>query len=37
MSVILEGRDLRKSIGENSILNGISMAVEKGDFTSIVG
>ena len=37
MSVILEGRDLRKSIGENSILNGISIAVEKGDFTSIVG
>ncbi|MCL4243722.1 MAG: ABC transporter ATP-binding protein [Candidatus Dadabacteria bacterium] len=37
MSVILEGRDLRKSIGESSILNGISIAVEKGDFTSIVG
>lgn len=37
MSVILEGRDLRKSIGDNPILNGISIAVEKGDFTSIVG
>jgi lipoprotein-releasing system ATP-binding protein len=37
MSVILEGRDLHKSIGENSILNGISIAVEGGDFTSIVG
>lgn len=37
MSVILEGRDLRKSIGDNPILNGISIAVEKGDFTAIVG
>ena len=37
MNVILEGRDLRKSIGDNPILNGISIAVEKGDFTSIVG
>ncbi|MGD9652731.1 MAG: ABC transporter ATP-binding protein, partial [Candidatus Dadabacteria bacterium] len=37
MSVILEGRDLHKSIGESSILNGISIAVEGGDFTSIVG
>ena len=37
MSVILEGSNLRKSIGDNPILNGISIAVEKGDFTSIVG
>lgn len=37
MSVILEGRNLRKSIGDNPILNGISIAVEKGDFTAIVG
>ena len=37
MSVILEGRDIRKSIGENEILNGISIQISNGDFVSIVG
>ena len=37
MSVILEGRDIRKSIGENEILNGISIQISTGDFISIVG
>lgn len=30
MSVILEGRELRKSIGDNPILNGISIAWRRG-------
>ena len=37
MSVILEGRDIKKSIGENEILKGISIQISKGDFLSIVG
>jgi lipoprotein-releasing system ATP-binding protein len=37
MSVILEGRDIRKSIGESDILNGISIQISTGDFISIVG
>ncbi|MCI0481356.1 MAG: ABC transporter ATP-binding protein [Candidatus Dadabacteria bacterium] len=37
MSVILEGRDIKKSIGENDILNGISIQISTGDFISIVG
>ncbi len=37
MSVILEGRDIKKSIGESAILNGISISIAKGDFVSIVG
>ena len=37
MSVILEGRDLKKSIGDNEILNGISIEISTGDFISIVG
>jgi len=37
MSVILEGRDIKKSIGENEILKGISISIVKGDFVSIVG
>ena len=37
MSVILEGRDIKKSIGESAILNGISISIVKGDFVSIVG
>jgi lipoprotein-releasing system ATP-binding protein len=37
MSVILEGRDIKKSIGENEILKGISIQISAGDFMSIVG
>ena len=37
MSVILEGRDIKKSIGENEILKGISIQISTGDFISIVG
>jgi lipoprotein-releasing system ATP-binding protein len=37
MSVILEGRDIKKSIGESDILNGISIQISTGDFISIVG
>lgn len=37
MSVILEGRDIKKSIGENEILRGISIQISAGDFLSIVG
>lgn len=37
MSVILEGRDIKKSIGENEILKGISIQISAGDFLSIVG
>lgn len=37
MSVILEGRDIKKSIGESEILKGISVQISAGDFMSIVG
>ena len=37
MSVILEGRDIKKSIGDNEILKGISIQISTGDFISIVG
>lgn len=37
MSLILEGRDIKKSIGESEILKGISVGISKGDFISIVG
>jgi lipoprotein-releasing system ATP-binding protein len=37
MSVILEGRNIMKSIGESEILKGISISISKADFVSIVG
>ena len=37
MSVILEGREIKKSIGDNEILKGISIQISAGDFLSIVG
>jgi lipoprotein-releasing system ATP-binding protein len=37
MSLILEGRDIKKSIGESEILKEISVGISKRDFVSIVG
>lgn len=37
MSVILEGRDIKKSIGESEILKGITIQISAGEFLSIVG
>lgn len=37
MSIILESRQITKEIRDNLILRGISLAIEAGDFLSIVG
>lgn len=37
MSVVLEGKNITKSIRENEILKGISIQIKKGEFSALVG
>lgn len=37
MAALIEMRDVKKSFGENVVLNGINLEVEKGDIVAIIG
>ena len=37
MAALIEMRDVKKSFGDNVVLNGVNLKVEKGDIVAIIG